>query len=154
MQDPVYTVSGRFGETSFTVRADTYEDLRSNFVTVFDGEESTAEVFLKEAAQGAFSDALDSARAVRDINASVGATTVVNEPRNVPTNSSPQPGPHNEQAVQQAAVNPPGVTYPGNCQHGQRVYRDSMARGRPWRRWECSIPWSPDVQGRCRAVNA
>jgi len=152
MQDPVYTVSGRFGETSFTVRGDTWDDLSSAVAVAFN-DEAVAEVFLREAIQGAFVDALDSARAVRAINDGVGAT-VVNEPRNVPTQSSPQPGPHNEQAQSQAAVNPPGVTYPGNCPHGQRVYRDSMARGRPWRRWECAIPWSPDVQGRCRAVNA
>lgn len=48
---------------------------------------------------------------------------------------------------------PPGVTYPGDCSHGPRVYVDKPARGRAWRRFECAIPWSKGVEGRCAPVN-
>ena len=49
---------------------------------------------------------------------------------------------------------PPLTPYPGDCPHGQRVFLDKPAKGKPWRRWECAIPWSPNAVGRCKAVNA
>lgn len=49
---------------------------------------------------------------------------------------------------------PPGITYPGNCPHGARVYKDLPARGKAWRRFECAIPWSKDTAAsRCKPVN-
>jgi hypothetical protein len=63
----------------------------------------------------------------------------------------PQPGP-----VAQPAVSgpPPTVQHPGNCAHGgPYVYVDKPAKGRPWVRWECSVPWSRDAVGRCKPVN-
>lgn len=48
----------------------------------------------------------------------------------------------------------PPVANPGNCAHGPRVYVDKPARGKPWRRWECAIPWSKDMAAsRCQPVN-
>lgn len=58
------------------------------------------------------------------------------------------------QAAAAAPVVPPGVDYPGDCPHGTRVYVDKPAKGRPWRRWECAIPWSPETKDqRCKPVN-
>ncbi len=63
----------------------------------------------------------------------------------------PQPG---QQAAAPAAATPPNVPYPGNCEHGVRQYVDKPARGKAWRRWECSIPWSRDnAASRCKPVN-
>lgn len=60
----------------------------------------------------------------------------------------PQPG------AQAPAAAPPTLNHPGNCAHGgPYVYVDKPARGKPWRRWECSVPWSKDAVGRCRPVN-
>lgn len=50
---------------------------------------------------------------------------------------------------------PPGVPYPGNCPHGVRTFVDKPAKGRPWKRWECAIPWSPQTKdSRCKTLNA
>jgi hypothetical protein len=64
----------------------------------------------------------------------------------------PAPAPWN-QPVAQPGATPPGLGSGGNCAHGPRVFKDSVARGRQWQRWECSIPWSKEAQGRCQPVN-
>jgi hypothetical protein len=62
--------------------------------------------------------------------------------------------PTQSQQITAALVGPPpGVAYPGDCDHGVRKYVDKPANGRPWQRWECAIPWSRGVQGRCATVN-
>lgn len=49
---------------------------------------------------------------------------------------------------------PPTLTHPGNCAHGgPYVYVDKPAKGRPWQRWECSVPWSREAVGRCKPIN-
>ena len=71
------------------------------------------------------------------------------QPGNVVPFPQAQPAP---QAT--ASAVPPGVDYPGDCPHGTRVYVDKPARGRPWRRFECAIPWSPQTKDqRCAPVN-
>lgn len=66
-----------------------------------------------------------------------------------------QPAPWTPQPVAQpTAATPPGLVNPGPCAHGERVYKDSMARGSQWRRWECAIPWSKGATGRCKPVDA
>lgn len=67
----------------------------------------------------------------------------------------PQPGVVPQPVA--APALPPTVSYPGDCVHGARVYKDSQARGKAWQRWECASPW---VKGndahnaqRCKAVN-
>lgn len=64
----------------------------------------------------------------------------------------PQPQPQVQQGT--APALPPGIDYPGDCPHGTRVYVDKPARGRPWRRFECAIPWSTETKdSRCKPVN-
>lgn len=64
----------------------------------------------------------------------------------------PQPQPVAQPAA--PAAPPPTVPYPGDCPHGVRVYVDKPARGRPWRRFECAIPWSKEnAATRCKPVN-
>ena len=65
----------------------------------------------------------------------------------------PTPAPWN-QPVAQPGATPPGLVDPGPCAHGPRQYKDSMARGAQWRRWECAIPWSKGAVGRCKPVDA
>jgi hypothetical protein len=66
-------------------------------------------------------------------------------------NSQPAAAPAAPAAQPAGDVPPVGG---GNCAHGPRVYSDKPARGKPWRRWECSIPWSKDNQAqRCKPVN-
>jgi hypothetical protein len=63
------------------------------------------------------------------------------------------PAPWNAPVAQPGGAIPPGLVDPGPCAHGPRQYKDSMARGSQWRRWECAIPWSKGVQGRCKPVD-
>jgi len=75
-------------------------------------------------------------------------STVLPQPQSTVGQPLPQPA----QSATPAA--PPTAPYPGNCDHGQRVYKDTIARGAPWRRWECAIPYSPQSKGdRCKPVN-
>jgi len=63
------------------------------------------------------------------------------------------PGAPAQPAAPPAAL--PGAAYPGDCAHGPRVYK-TIARGGPWRRWDCAIPYSAEAQKagtRCKAVN-
>jgi len=56
-----------------------------------------------------------------------------------------------------AEATPPTVVYPGDCPHGTRSYKDSLARGKQWRRWECFLPWEKGNEAhnaqRCKPVN-
>src|SRR6266498_1483474 len=40
---------------------------------------------------------------------------------------------------------PPTVTYPGDCEHGPRAYFSKSPKGKPWPRWECALPWTPQT---------
>ena len=65
----------------------------------------------------------------------------------------PQPGAPNQPAPPASL---PGAPYPGDCAHGPRVYKDTVARGGPWRRWDCALPYSQEAQkagSRCKAIN-
>ena len=150
MSDPVYTVSGRFGEVTVTVRADSYGELQQALSEQLDAV--AVDVFLDELFTEAFLGASESARATRAINRGVPVQAVQNGPA-VPQQATPVP-----QATPQPQVPsspPPTVTYPGDCQHGRRIYTDSVVRGSQWRRWECPVPWSRQTAStRCRAVNA
>ena len=66
----------------------------------------------------------------------------------------PQPGAAERLAAPPASL--PGAPYPGDCAHGPRVYKDSVAQGRQWRRWDCATPYSKEAQAagqRCKAEN-
>lgn len=60
----------------------------------------------------------------------------------------------NQQRITGPAGAPPGITYPGDCAHGPRVWNDKPARGKAWTRWECNVPWSRNATGRCDSINA
>ena len=152
MSDPVYTVSGRFGEVTVTVRADDGDALRDRLVRYLD--EASVDVFLDELFTEAFLGGSEAARATRNVNRSVPVRAVSHNGPAVPQQGVPVPGPQGQS--QAVSTPPPTVTYPGDCQHGQRVYIDSVVRGSQWRRWECAIqPWTrQNANSRCRAVNA
>jgi len=66
----------------------------------------------------------------------------------------PQPGTPAQPAAPPVSL--PGAPYPGDCVHGPRVYKDSVAQGRQWRRWDCATPYSKEAQAaglRCKAEN-
>lgn len=77
-------------------------------------------------------------------------------PSNVtPFPTVPQPGQAYAPAPQAAAPAPPGAAYPGDCQHGQRTFKDSNTKNGQWRRWECAMPYARETQQfRCKAINA
>lgn len=99
--------------------------------------------------------AVDEAQAMANLQAGFGAqVSTVGQPLPQPTVTATPAQP----AVSQPAAPPPGVTYPGNCPHGVRVYNDKPARGKAWRRWECATPWKPGMtkaerDARCEAIN-
>lgn len=64
-----------------------------------------------------------------------------------------QPAQSNQNRIPGPAGAPPGIAYPGPCNHGDRVYNDKPARGKAWQRWECAVPWSRTAQGRCESIN-
>lgn len=153
MQDPVFTVSGRYGDVSLTVRADTFDDLTAQ-LTIGLGDTAATDVFVNELFTEAFLGSSEAARAARQVNRSVGVSAVSHSGPDVPQTTVPVPGP--ESHAQAQTSNPPGVTYPGDCQHGRRRYVDNTLPGqsRPWRRWECARPWSrQNAQTQCRAVS-
>ena len=106
----------------------------------------------------------DEAQAMANIQAAIPGTVVVQQstvgqPLPQPTVAAvPAATPAQPAAAGGAATAPPGVTYPGDCQHGPRVYVDRPARGKAWRRWECATPWKPGMtkaerDARCDAIN-
>jgi hypothetical protein len=87
-------------------------------------------------------------QAVQTVTQAFPGATVLPQPQSTVGQPLPQP------QAQPAGGTPPGVNYPGDCPHGVRTYKDSIARGNPWRRWECAIPWSKDAAAsRCKPVN-
>lgn len=49
---------------------------------------------------------------------------------------------------------PPTATYPGDCAHGRREYKDKPSARGPWNRWECALPYSAaNKSARCAAIN-
>jgi hypothetical protein len=145
-QEAPFSVTGKVGGRDgllVTLRGDTYEQFAENAKAALG--ETEGETFVAELYTAAFVDSLPFTRATANVNAGVGASTV-GQPLN-------QPG--REDKGQSAPQAPPGVTYPGDCPHGTRSYKDSMARGKSWRRWECATPWSAgqDNSGRCKALN-
>jgi hypothetical protein len=145
------------GGTQVTLYGDSFEELHKLLSPVY------GEVAAKELLVAAFQDLASNfsvtAAAVSNVNAQLGPVTeVAAPPFQAPYTSTvgvplAQPTAGAVPTAAPVAATPPGLNYPGNCQHGQRTYKDSMARGRAWRRWECAIPWSKGVEGRCTPVN-
>jgi hypothetical protein len=141
-----FSVTGKAGGRDgvlATLRGDSYEEFVANLKAALGDVEG--ETFAAEVYPAALTSLLPFSNATANVNASVGASTV-GQPLN-------QPG--REDRGQSTPQAPPGVTYPGDCPHGTRSYKDSMVRGKSWRRWECATPWSAgsDNSGRCKALN-
>ena len=131
-----------------TIRGTDFAEFRSNVETLL-GEGSFDRV--TTSFQDAFGVGISQAAAV--VHANFPAAAPVSTVGGVAA-PVPQPGTAAEKlAAQPAAL--PGAEYPGDCAHGPRVYKDSVARGAQWRRWDCAIPYSTAAQiaGRCKAVN-
>lgn len=99
----------------------------------------------------------DLGRAVENVDKTLGPVTVLPQPQST-VGGVPAPAPYATVPQSQGpAVRtaPPLTAYPGDCAHGARVYVDKPAKGRPWQRWECSIPWAPNLPAgaRCKPEN-
>lgn len=117
-----------------TVRGSNYNEFRQNLTDMLGAEGAAAY--------------LNSFLAAFDGSATAQAMQTV---QTVIPNSQPAAAPAAPAAPPAGDAPPMGG---GNCNHGPRVYSDKPARGKPWRRWECSIPWSKETQAsRCKPVN-
>ena len=164
-----FSVTGKAGGRDgllVTLRGDTYAELVANATQVI-GDPVAAETFIKEVYGQALQTPMSAA--VATVAKTLGPVSTIGQPLPVPGHAAPsepvtaapwQVAPAPPAAATAPATAPvagPPVEYPGDCVHGQRVYRDSMARGRPWRRWECAVEWQKGNDAsntaRCRAVN-
>ena len=158
-----FSVTGKAGQLLVTLRGDNFAELVTNATLVL-GDATAAEQFVKEV----YSQALQTpmSAAVATVAKTLGPVSTVGQPLPVPghqaapSTEAPWQAPSAPAATTAPATAPvagPPVEYPGDCVHGQRVYRDSMARGRPWRRWECAVEWQKGNDAsnaaRCKAVN-
>lgn len=144
----IFAITGFGGGVSVGIKADSYTEFLNLAKDVYG--DSVGELF----AVGVFEHLrrfAPEATAVASVEQSVGGVQVVTPPVSTVGAALPQPPAAPQGNV--APLAPPSVPYPGDCEHGRRVYRDTKARGRDWRRWECAIPWSKDVQGRCAHIN-
>ena len=146
------------GGTQVTLYGDSFDELHKLLTPVY-GDVAAKELLIA-AFQDLASNFSPTAAAISTVNAAVGPVTEVQQPAPFaqPYTSTVgvplvQPGAAPQQAAAAPGAVPPGVNYPGDCAHGTRSYKDSMARGKPWRRWECAVPWSKGATGRCTPVN-
>jgi hypothetical protein len=159
-----FSVTGKAGGLLVTLRGDSYEQLVANAEAVLGREAGLTfvqEVY-SQALQTPMSAAVATVAKTLGPVSSVGQPLPVPGPRAAPTPESAWQAPSAPTATTAPALAiiaaAPPVEYPGDCVHGPRSYRDSMAKGRPWRRWECAVPWDRDNAAsnaqRCKAVNA
>jgi hypothetical protein len=144
MTEPKIHVSTGFGGgISVNLRADTGAELES----LIQGAAATSPTLARLMQLTGITAATDQG-AVQNVQQAFPQAQVVSQPVSTVGQPLPQPG-----VVAQPAAAPPTLVNPGPCAHGARVYKDSQARGRAWRRWECAVPWSKGVQGRCEPIN-
>lgn len=142
----INVATGFQGGVSVSVRADSPEEL-NNLLAGISQHAHLAQLF------GPVLEQVSEQRAVANVQAAFPKSNVVPFTPNVPV-ATPQSTVGQAPQPAQPNVVPPGVAYPGDCMHGPRQYRDSMARGRRWQRFECAIPWSRETASqRCQAVN-
>lgn len=133
-----------------TIRGDNYDEFAGNILRALGQEAGERYLATFTFAFGGTPQAtavanLQSAGVVAGAPAVTAPVSTVGQPL-------PQPGTVAQPAAPVAA--PPTVQHPGNCAHGgPYVYVDKPARGKPWRRFECSVPWSKDATGRCKPIN-
>lgn len=139
----LFAITGFGGGVSLGIQADTYEEFLALAQQVY-GDEDGAQ-FAAEAFDGLRKLTAPTATAVSNLAAGgvvSGYSNVVKMPQAAPAAPAVPAGP------------PPTLAYPGDCEHGQRQYKDTIARGKPWRRWECALPWSREIAAqRCKAIN-
>jgi len=144
-QAKINVATGFNGGVSVSLRANTAAEFDSLLADVKLSPTLAALLAALPAAQ----DPAGFAQATATVQAAIPGTTVIPQPTSTVGQPLPQPG-----AAPSPAAPPPTAPYPGDCQHGPRVYKDTIARGNPWRRWECAIPWSKENSGqRCKPVN-
>lgn len=154
----LFSTNGFGGGLSAGIRADSYAEFLALAKEVYG--EATGQAFA-EASFAQLLSALPTAQAVANIDAQLGTVSVISTPPalqavpNPPSTHLPNvvPMPTQPQAVQ--AQVPPTAPYPGDCAHGQRVYKNSVTKNGPWARYECALPWTKgaDNSARCKAVS-
>ena len=130
----LFAITGFSGGVSVGLQADSFEEFLDLARQVYGDEEGqafTEDIFNGLQRQSATATAVSNLQ-----QGGVGVSTV-----GVANNGVSAPLPQ-----------PPVADYPGDCAHGRRVYVDKATSRGPWRRWECAIPWSRGIQGRCSAV--
>lgn len=128
-----------------TLRGDNWDDFVANATAALGSDAATFLAGVRQTfgSTAPFPSVQDERQAMASINQAFPGT----QPVSTVGQPLPQPG-----AAAPAA--PPTLAYPGDCAHGRREYRDSVARGKQWRRWECAVPWSKDsAAGRCKPLN-
>lgn len=139
----INVATGFSGGVSVSLRADSAQELDALVASV--AASASAALFSEVTRVVTFSAPNVDQQAIANVQQAFPQAQVIQGvPNNVvqmPTQPQAQAGP------------PPGANYPGDCAHGPRVYKSSLARGKQWNRYECAIPWSQGVQGRCQAVN-
>ena len=130
----------------YTLGGDSYADFEKNLTDALGAD--GAGLFLSDYREAFGVQPVSEAQAVANVQAAFPGTTVA-PPVSTIGGFTPPGAP----AAAPVSALPPTVIYPGDCQHGARQFKDSIARGKPWQRWECAIPWSKDAQGRCKPVN-
>lgn len=163
----VFAITGFGGGISVGVQGDTPDEFAALVAALRVKAQSDpvlAQLFAEVIGQfpQTYAPAVDEAQALANVQAAIPGSYVV-PPTPISTVGQPLPVPQPvAQPVAQpaaqaralgAAAAPPGVAYPGDCAHGPREYKDTLARGKTWRRWECNVEWKRGVEGRCAAVN-
>lgn len=151
----INVATGFQGGTSVALRADSFQDFATLAKSIFG--EAAGQAFL-ENVFGDLAASFPVVGAIQVIESTMGPVGLTNTaigqaPVSTVGQPLPQPGAVAQPAAQPAVANPPNLAYPGDCAHGVRTYKDKLARGKPWRRWECAVPWSQGAQGRCDALN-
>lgn len=144
----INVATGFNGGVSVSVRADSADELSQLFADIQRVSAVNPQVASLFTSLVGSASVVTEAQAVANVQAAMPGTTVV--PQSTVGQPLPQPGTQPSNVVPLA---PPTLEYPGDCSHGRRVYVDKQAKGKPWRRWECAVPWSKDAQGRCKPVN-
>lgn len=150
MTEPrMFAVSGFGGGLSAGIRADSYGEFVELAQQVYGEAEGLA---FAESAFAQLRAAAPVAQAVHNVQKVMGPVQVVsNAPADQAQGGQVYQMPQRQQA---APAVPPGLDYPGDCEHGPRRYLDTQTARGQWRRWDCALPWSREnSSSRCKAIN-
>ena len=132
-----------------TIRGDNYDEFSTNVVRALGDAAGSAYLGTFVSAFGGNAEA----SALANVQATFPQASTVGQPLPQPGVVAAPPVAAQPPAAAPAGP-PPTLTHPGNCAHGAPyVYKDTVGKNGPWRRWECSVPWSKDAVGRCKNVN-